>query len=252
MFSVHWILLHVTDLLCRLPVNEDVWERTWPNFVSFVGDIDNQSFTLKSGLVDDVQLKLCGFVRLHSYVNNPHGRSPNTGHHPFHVFIYFPIATNPWMSFWKSVREKKDSKGPFQEDGLLFASGSIVGILSPDCINEKLQAHEQILIVVPHFHHVITPTTGPRIAQGPSTPRTPRTASAAGSRFKAPVPLTAVEESDCPDPPSSPGPSSTPIKDERQSTPLPETSTGGGFEIFDIDGSDGTIQYLFRVLLVMC
>jgi len=153
------------------------------------------------------------------------------------------------MSFWKSVREKKDSKGPFQEDGLLFASGSIVGILSPDCINEKLQGHEQILIVVPHFHHVITPTTGPRIAQGRSTPRTPRTASAAGSRFKAPVPLTAVEESDCPEPPSSPGPtwaslsqkpgSSTPIKDERQSTPLPETSTGGGFEIFDIDGSDG-------------
>jgi hypothetical protein len=45
--------------------------------------------------------------------------------------------------------------------------------------------------------------------------------------------------------------SSTPIKDERQSTPLPETSTGGGFEIFDIDGFEGrsgTIQCLFRVL----
>jgi hypothetical protein len=242
------------DLLCRLPVNEDVWERTWPNFVSFVGDIDNQSFTLKSGLVDDVQRKLCGFVRLHSYANSPHGRSPNTGRHPFHVFVFFPIATNPWMSFWKSVREREDSKGPFQEDGLLFASGSIVGILSPDCVNERLQDHEQILIVVPHFHHLITPSPAPRIAQGPSTPRTPSTASAAGSRFrfKAPVPLTAAGESGCPDPPSSP---STAIKDERQSTPLAEISTSGGFEIFDTDGSDGhsgTVQCLFRVILVMC
>jgi hypothetical protein len=226
-------------LLCRLHVNEGVWEHTWPNFVSFIGDIDNQAFTLKSGLVDSVQLKLCGFVRLHSYVNSPRGRSPNTGQHPFHVFVFFPISTNPWMSFWKSVREKEDSKGPFQDNGLLFISGSIVGILSPNCINEKLQGHEQILIVVPHVHHVLTPstTTGSRLPQGPSTPKTPRTASTAGSRFKAPVPLTAVDGKDCPDPPSSPSlsqrPSSITVKDE------PETPTGGGFEIFDTDGSDG-------------
>ena len=55
---------------------------------------------------DDAQLKLCSFVRLYTYTNSPHGRPPNTGYHAFHVFVLFPITVNPWMSFWKSVRER--------------------------------------------------------------------------------------------------------------------------------------------------
>ena len=94
------------------------------------------------------------------------------------------------MSFWRSIREREYSKGPFQGNGLISFSGSIVGTLSPNSVNEKLQGHEQILIVVPHFHHIVPLLDDylkGLVYQGLQC----QAVSKAGSRFKAPVPLLA-------------------------------------------------------------
>jgi hypothetical protein len=226
------------------------WNQSWPNFVSFVGEVDEHTYTLQAGIFDDMpgQSKLYSFMRLSMYTNNATGRAPGTGHHSFHVFVIFPISVNPYKSFWNSIITQPNSKSPFTSRGLMFITGSIVGILSPTVVLQDIQPDEQILVIVPHSHLALSSENGPYGQRDPNsqpiiTPTSISKISGRQSRFKAPVPLA----DDDPFSEASPSKKVKSIQDVSNSSSTLPTNTTITTPDQDIDGMYTTDDFYYIV-----
>ena len=124
-----------------------------PPIVSFTGPIINSGTTLLSDnattSLGGTQLKCCGFIQLSTFIapGNPN-KTPFKGHHPFQVFVIFPINAKPWSLLCKGMIERQDTL--FQPNILFSCVGKVAGFLDHTLMVYPPQlTQDYVFIVVP-------------------------------------------------------------------------------------------------------
>ena len=197
-----------------------------PPFASFVGPIDTSTFKLKyPSFWPEGQERASGFIRLGTYlIPAPTGIVKDKGVYPFHIFVLFPLTIQPWQSMCGWMKNPK-GQGPFTTRNWLSGSGSVLGILNRELVedSEQRDADCPILVVIPDTWEWIPSTFGDGLsgeninsASKLRNPTTPSQGSKSRNPFSSPAKVDSL---------TSPSSSKRNEKSSSEST-LTECETG--------------------------